>query len=168
MEYTICLRKKIKDDHIETVEASTPESNYTNYRPDRCIFDSVIEIEDTYAATIRYDEGAILSYSVNFSLPYEGYRLAINGTKGRIETMEYHAPSRTPFPTPEQTIDYFPLFGSKETIHVINRKGGHGGGDPVLLEDLFLGIEPRAPILFYLVLQMALMPCQQVKQYGAQ
>ncbi|MBU3536134.1 oxidoreductase, partial [Alkalihalobacillus clausii] len=71
--------------------------------------------------------------------------LAINGTNGRIETQEYHAPSRTPFPVPEQTIDLFPLFGAKETIHVVQKEGGHGGGDPVIQEDLFLGEDPTRP-----------------------
>lgn len=136
---------QVKDDHLGSVAADPGRAPYSEYRPDKCIFDAEIDIEDTYAATVRYDGGALLSYSVNFSLPYEGYRLAINGTKGRIETTEFHAPSRTPFPTPVQTIDYFPLFGSKETIHVVHREGGHGGGDPALLEDLFLGPDPRRP-----------------------
>ncbi|WP_059102603.1 Gfo/Idh/MocA family protein [Shouchella shacheensis] len=131
---------KVRDDHIKSDTGR--EKGYTDYRPDQCIFDSDIDIEDTYTGTVRYDKGSLLSYSINFSLPYEGYRLAINGTKGRIESMEYHAPSRVPFPTPEQTIDYIPLFGSKETIHVVKREGGHGGGDPVLQEDLFWGADP--------------------------
>ncbi|MDQ0300194.1 putative dehydrogenase [Salibacterium salarium] len=133
----------VQDDHIDS--DMRRREGYTNYHTDRCVFDSDIHIEDTYAASIRYEQGTLLSYSVNFSLPYEGYRLAINGTKGRIETMEYHAPSRVPFPTPEQTIDYFPLFGAKETIHVVEREGGHGGGDPVIQEDIFLGENPRRP-----------------------
>ncbi|WP_431800475.1 Gfo/Idh/MocA family protein [Halobacillus andaensis] len=133
----------VKDDHIDSDEAR--KDGYTNYRPDQCVFDSDIEIEDTYTATIQYDKGALLSYSINFSLPYEGYRLAINGTKGRIETTEFHAPSRVPFRVPEQTIDYFPLFGSKETIHVLQQEGGHGGGDPVIQEDIFLGEDPSRP-----------------------
>ncbi|MDF2838113.1 MAG: oxidoreductase, partial [Paenibacillus sp.] len=136
----------VPDDHLGSLDAGkTTSFPYSGYRPDRCIFDSDIEIEDTYTATVKYDRGALLSYSVNFSLPYEGYRLAINGTKGRIETLEYHMPGRTPFPTPVQTIDYFPLFGSKETIHVVHREGGHGGGDPLLLEDLFMGESVRRP-----------------------
>ncbi len=134
---------KVQDDHIDS--DIKQHSGYTNYRPDQCIFDSEIAIEDTYTATIKYDQGALLSYSINFSLPYEGYRLAINGTKGRLETMEYHAPSRVPFPIPVQTIDYFPLFGSKEIIHVVEREGGHGGGDPVIQEDIFLGEDPLRP-----------------------
>ncbi|WP_223701492.1 Gfo/Idh/MocA family protein [Sutcliffiella deserti] len=132
---------KVKDDHL--LESLENTNLYTDYRPDACIFDSGIDIEDTYAAVVKYDQGALLSYSVNFSAPYEGYRLAINGTKGRIETTEYHEPSRIPFPIPmQQTIDYFPLFGSKEIIHVVHTEGGHGGGDPLLLEDLFLGPDP--------------------------
>ncbi|RKL65261.1 oxidoreductase [Salipaludibacillus neizhouensis] len=137
-------RFQVPDDHLESLEEGK-KYPYTNYRPDQCIFDSEINIEDTYSATIKYNRGALLSYSVNFSLPYEGYRLAINGTKGRLETVEYHAPGRTPFPTPKQTIDYFPLFGSKETIHVVHREGSHGGGDPLLLEDLFMGEDRRRP-----------------------
>ncbi|MBD1379398.1 Gfo/Idh/MocA family protein [Metabacillus arenae] len=131
----------VADDHYTMKEMRA--GNYTNYRPDACIFDSEIDIEDTYTATVKYDKGALLSYSINFSLPYEGYRLAINGTKGRIETQEFHAPSRVPFPVPEQTIEYYPLFGSKEIIHVVQTPGGHGGGDPILLEDIFLGADPR-------------------------
>jgi len=126
------------DDHLSLFDTKT--KSYSGYRPDACIFDSDIDIEDTYTAVVKYDKGAMLSYSVNFSLPYEGYRLAINGTKGRIETKE--VVKRSQSHGGEQTIDYFPLFGGKETIHVVHRQGGHGGGDPLLLEDLFLGPDP--------------------------
>ncbi|MGV2442235.1 Gfo/Idh/MocA family oxidoreductase, partial [Bacillus atrophaeus] len=51
-------------------------------------------------------------------------------------------PSRIPFAFPEQTIEYYPLFESKQTIQVVKNEGGHGGGDPLLLEDLFLGRDP--------------------------
>lgn len=130
------------DDHVTAVDIQP--ANFTGYRPDGCIFDSEIDIEDTYTAVVKYDKGAMLSYSVNFSVPYEGYRLAINGTKGRIETKEIMS-GRAGFHVPEQSIDYFPLFGSKETIHVVPRAGGHGGGDPLILEDLFLGPDPLRP-----------------------
>ncbi|MED1741488.1 Gfo/Idh/MocA family oxidoreductase [Bacillus swezeyi] len=129
-----------EDDHIKANENQHPL--YTGYRPDACIFDEEIDIEDTYAAVLKYDGGALLNYSVLFSAPYEGYRLAINGTKGRLETKEYHAPGRVPFEVQEQTIEYFPLFESKETIRVVRQPGGHGGGDPLLLEELFSGKDP--------------------------
>ncbi|MGO4497282.1 Gfo/Idh/MocA family oxidoreductase [Paenibacillus sp. 2RAB27] len=131
-----------EDDHLTNMVVE-PSSNI-GYRADSCIFDSDIDIEDTYVAAIKYNKGAMMSYSVNFSLPYEGYRLAINGTKGRIETQEILSKRATNQIT-EQTIDYFPLFGGKETIHVVPRPGGHGGGDPLILEDLFLGADPLRP-----------------------
>jgi predicted dehydrogenase len=130
----------IADDHVTI--GSEKSSPYSNYRRDACIFDSAIDIEDTYTAVVKYDKGALLSYSINFSLPYEGYRLAINGTKGRLESQHFHS-SRVPFEVPVQTIEYYPMFGSKEVIHVLHNEGGHGGGDPILLEDLFLGPDPR-------------------------
>lgn len=135
----------VVDDHIGAVGTVDAQAPYSEYRSDACIYDSQIDIEDTYSVNVKYNGGALLTYSVNFSLPYEGYRLAINGTKGRIESMEYHSSGRVPFPVPVQTIDYFPLFGSKETIHVVHRQGGHGGGDPTLLEDIFLGPDPKRP-----------------------
>jgi predicted dehydrogenase len=135
----------VVDDHIGAVGTADAQAPYSEYRSDACIYDSQIDIEDTYSVNVKYNGGALLTYSVNFSLPYEGYRLAINGTKGRIESMEYHSSGRVPFPVPVQTIDYFPLFGSKETIHVVHRQGGHGGGDPTLLEDIFLGPDPKRP-----------------------
>ncbi|QHZ48114.1 MULTISPECIES: Gfo/Idh/MocA family protein [Bacillus] len=129
-----------EDDHIKADD--NQHLLYSGYRPDACIFDEEIDIEDTYAAVLKYDGGAILNYSLLFSAPYEGYRLAINGTKGRLETKEYHAPGRIPFEVDEQTIDYFPLFESKETIRVVQKPGGHGGGDPLLMEELFSGKDP--------------------------
>lgn len=135
----------VKDDHLGSVKSARELQPYTGYRPDMCIFDKEIAIEDTYAATVKYSAGALLSYSINFSLPYEGYRLAINGTKGRIETQEYHAPSRIPFPIPQQTVDYYPLFGAKEIVYVVRREGTHGGGDPVIQEDMFMGVDPNRP-----------------------
>lgn len=135
-----------KDDHLGSVSTTKAAGNYTDYRPDACIFDSEINVEDTYTATIRYNKGALVSYSANYSCPYEGYRLAINGTKGRIETQEYHAVHRCPFPPPRQTIQFFPLFGgARETIEVLQTEGGHGGGDPLILDDLFYGPDPRRP-----------------------
>lgn len=130
----------IIDDHLGTVISSKPP--YTGYQPDRCIFDSQINIEDTYVVSARYDQGAFLSYSVCFSAPYEGLRLAINGTKGRIELTEYDTAGtpRLPFEAPPYTLDYLPLFGyGRERIDVLPGIGGHGGGDGVILAELFLG-----------------------------
>ena len=42
-----------------------------------------------------------------------------------------------------QYIDYFPIFEGRERIHVPKGEGGHGGGDPLLREDIFLGEDPN-------------------------
>ena len=134
--------KKVRvDEHVD------PEQVYENYSMRQCIFDPQINIGDTYSVTAKYDGGAFLSYSLTGSVPYEGFRLGINGTKGRIEHTEYHAVNRTPFPHPgEFPIIYIPMFGGREQIDVVNLGGGHGGGDPLLLDELFLGPDHMAPV----------------------
>ncbi|MBO7146634.1 MAG: Gfo/Idh/MocA family oxidoreductase [Lentisphaeria bacterium] len=137
---------KIKDDHLESFDEArgvlyTPEI----YRPDMCIFDSEINIHDTIVANVRYANGVLLNYSANFSTPYEGYRLAINGTHGRIEAEEWGGMGSTAFPCPRATehyVDYYPIFGSRERLWIKPGVGGHGGGDPCILEDVFLGVDP--------------------------
>lgn len=130
----------MKDDHIDAF-VKKKKSEPGKLRHKACIFDSEITIEDTYAVIARYDKKAILNYSANFSCPFEGYRIAINGTEGRLEAT--HIISRGSYDVPKQVIEYYPLFGSgRETIEIVKRDGGHDGGDPALCEDLFLGPDP--------------------------
>ncbi len=136
----------VHDDHLDSF-AGRPNELYTPaiYRPDMCIFDSEINIHDTIVANVKYRNGALLNYSANFSTPYEGYRLAINGTLGRIETMEYGGAGGCALPNLNdgaQFIDYFPIFEGRERIHVPQGVGGHGGGDPLIREDIFIGEDP--------------------------
>ena len=134
----------VADDHINAFE--TKEKLFTDYRPDMCIFDSEIDIQDTIVGDVKYKNGVLLSYSANFSTPYEGYRLAINGTKGRLESMEFGGAGGASLPPPfegSQFVDYFPIFGGRERVHVPTNDGGHGGGDPLILEDIFIGEDPH-------------------------
>lgn len=136
----------VHDDHLDAFQSGkgllfTPAI----YRPDMCIFDSEINIHDTIIANIRYSNGVLLNYSANFSTPYEGFRLAVNGTHGRIEYEEWGGAGSTAFPCPrrdEKYIDYYPIFGSRERIWLVPASGGHGGGDSSILEDVFLGPDP--------------------------
>ncbi len=129
------------DEHVD------PQQVYEDYSPRQCIYDPQIDIEDTYSVTAKYDGGAFLSYSLNGSVPYEGFHLAINGTEGRIEYDELHGGKRLPFPQPaEQSVVYIPLFGGREQMDLINLGGGHGGGDPLLLDELFIGPDPLATV----------------------
>jgi len=127
------------------------------YAKDRYIYDEEIDIEDTYSAVIRYRSGVSMSYSCNFSTPWEGYTLAINGTKGRLEASHHSNPDPTgltPAPAEEDRIVLMPLFGGREEIRVPLAEGGHGGADPLIRRDLFLSpsaesLELRLPCNSY-------------------
>jgi predicted dehydrogenase len=62
-----------------------------NYHRDGCVFREDIDIYDTMSATVRYSNGAMMSYSLNAAMPIEGYRLAFNGEKGRLEVRDYES-----------------------------------------------------------------------------
>ncbi len=132
-----------EDDHINIFESK--DKLYSEYRPDMCIFDSEINIHDTFVVNVKYQNGVLLNYSANFSTPYEGYRLAINGTHGRLEALEFNNRGNEAMKHPyndERIVEYYPIFGGKERIHVLAGEGGHGGGDPLIREDIFLGQDP--------------------------
>ncbi|MCM8824915.1 MAG: Gfo/Idh/MocA family oxidoreductase [Candidatus Omnitrophica bacterium] len=103
-------------------------------------YDEDIDIEDTYSVAVRYKSGASMTYSFNASTPWEGYILGINGTGGRIETIQISTSSdRCPFPKPErQTITYIPLFGTRQIHDIPVVVGGHGGSDHVIKHDIFV------------------------------
>lgn len=104
------------------------------------IYDEDIAIEDTYSAVVIYRSGASMVYSANFSAPWEGYILGINGTAGRIESVYYAAPNRCPFPTNGcQTITYYPLFGGRQVYAFKQGEDKHGGSDLFLKRDIFMG-----------------------------
>ena len=70
------------------------------YLRDGCVFKEDVDISDTMNAVVRYSTGVSMSYSVNAFMPIEGYRLAFNGTKGRLEVRDYE---RQPWAVPEET-----------------------------------------------------------------
>jgi predicted dehydrogenase len=116
------------------------------YFRDRCVFSPEINIWDTRALTVRYQNRALLSYSLNNYAPYEGYKVAFIGTKGRIEQDVVEASyisghdGELERQTPDNNIrlEVFPLFEESYTLDVEVEAGGHGGGDKRLLEDVFL------------------------------
>lgn len=55
------------------------------YLRDRDVFSEGITIEDNLAVLVRYRGGALLTYSLNAHAPWEGYRVSVNGTHGRLE-----------------------------------------------------------------------------------
>ena len=66
----------------------TPSAEDGYFR-DHCVFREEIDIFDTMSAAILYENGVQVSYSLNTFMPIEGYHLAFNGKRGRIEIRQY-------------------------------------------------------------------------------
>jgi len=114
----------------------------SQYPRDTYIYDREIDIEDTYSAVIKYASGVSMSFSCNFSTPWEGYQLAINGSLGRVEASYRTVPDDTGHERPTRRADslvFMPLFGGREELPIARVAGGHGGSDPLLQRDLFVG-----------------------------
>jgi len=120
------------------------------YWSDRCVFSDDIDAEDTLVATVRYENGVLLTYSLNAFSPYEGQRIGFNGTKGRMEidlVSRYHGPDeegnvRVWSMDVPKVVKVNPLFGRPYEVEVPARTGGHGGADERIREHLF---RPDAP-----------------------
>ncbi|MGI6565825.1 MAG: Gfo/Idh/MocA family protein [Limnochordia bacterium] len=117
---------------------------YDGYLRDQSVFGDGISIEDTMAVVVRYNTKAILTYSLNTYMPWEGYRVAFNGTKGRIQVhvceksyVSGGAQVSAEGAAESKDIVVFPMFEEPYKVTVEEAEGGHGGGDPVLLRDLF-------------------------------
>jgi predicted dehydrogenase len=106
------------------------------YHRDGCVFKEDVDIFDTMNAVVKYSNGVQMSYSVNTFMPIEGYRVAFNGTEGRLEVRDFERQAWEP---PVDTeIDLIHNFGRKETISPTgSSEGGHGGGDTRLRDLIF-------------------------------
>ena len=133
--------------------------HYDGYRRDQDVFTGGITIEDNLALVVEYEGGPRLSYSLNAHSPWEGYRVAVNGTEGRaeLEVVEraavlHSTDTKTvvdPSATPVEEEDAVRRNGERLVVQrhweaayevpIINGEGGHGGGDELLLSDLFNG-----------------------------
>lgn len=106
------------------------------------VYDDEIDSLDTISAIIGYRGGAGASYLINFSSPWEGYRLVVNGTQGQLETVSPHR-SHGDIPLGEFIV-HRPLFGEPVQIRVATGFGTHEGADPLMRRDLFCGPDRRS------------------------
>ncbi len=105
------------------------------YTRDGCVFREDVNIWDTMTANVKYTNDVVMSYSVNAFTPYEGYRIAFNCSKGRLEHWNHE---RQPWAVPAQDeIRVTKNFGNTEIIVVKAAEGGHGGGDTRLRDMVF-------------------------------
>jgi predicted dehydrogenase len=72
----------------ESMRLYVDHEKYDGYIRDNCLFRKEIDIFDKMAVQIKYANGVQVSYSLTAYSPYEGFRIAFNGKKGRMETWE--------------------------------------------------------------------------------
>jgi predicted dehydrogenase len=142
------------------------------YLRDSDVFAEGITIEDNLSLVVGYRGGPSMTYSLNAHSPWEGYRVAINGTEGRLEldvvershvqvaaTDSMLGPDARKAPVVDPSAvsddtgagaarDVRP-FGSRlrlqrhwaaaEVVEIPEALGSHGGGDAMLLDDVFRG-----------------------------
>ena len=113
---------------------------YDGYLRDGCVFKNDINIFDKMSATINYANGVQVAYSLTTYSPYEGYRLAFNGTKGRLDYWSQHS-------KPTQDVDFdevvlFKNFSKRQYIQIPQITTTHGGSDDILRDQIFI---PNTP-----------------------
>lgn len=117
---------------------------HDGYFRDRCVFRSDIEIEDTMNVVVTYENHVTMSYSLNAFNAWEGYVIVFNGTKGRLEhKIEEQVSTSGDGSVPGAIkgdgtyIRIYPLRTPAYEVPVWSGVGGHGGGDDVMLKELF-------------------------------
>ena len=125
-----------KDEHF--MKLYVANEKYDGYLRDSCVWKEDINIYDKMAVQVKYANNVQMSYSLTAYSPYEGYRIAFNGTKGRLETWIH---SRQPWP--KENYDQLRItdnFGKTKLINSSKGRGSHAGGD-IRLRAQLLGTE---------------------------
>ncbi len=121
----------MEDPLLEELYFKTEEED--GYFRDRCVFAEEINIEDTMSVTVKYSGGTILTYSLIAYSPYEGWRMEINGTRGRLEAFCDYGDIKG------EHLKLFKNNGEVVTYKIKKPEGTHGGGDIRLRRMLFKG-----------------------------
>jgi predicted dehydrogenase len=129
----------------ELKELYLDNEQYDGYFRDRCVFRPDIDIEDTMNVQVRYNTGVTLAYSLNAFNAWEGYLISFNGTKGRLEhkaeeVVYINGDGSVPgaIKSDGTYLRIYPLRAPAYEVKVWTGEGGHGGGDDVMLAELFL------------------------------
>ncbi|QKS69739.1 Gfo/Idh/MocA family oxidoreductase [Paenalkalicoccus suaedae] len=114
------------------------------YQRDQSVFGDGIDIEDTLAVNVVYKNKAVLSYSLNAYQSWEGFHVILNGTKGRLEAkvversyVNSGGKKADEGALEERKLMVMPMFSESYEVEMEEGVGGHGGGDPILLNDIF-------------------------------
>ncbi len=123
---------------------------YDGYFRDRCVFRPEIDIEDTMNVIVKYNTNVTMAYSLNAFNAWEGYYVIFNGTLGRLEHkieeqlyMSGDGGVQGGIKKGAATIQIFPLRGDNYSVDIWEGKGSHGGGDDVMLNDIFNPVKTK-------------------------
>jgi hypothetical protein len=90
-----------------------------------------------------------MTYSLNAYMPWEGYNIAFNGSKGRLEVnvveksyINAGGDKGDEGALVGKKLTLKPMFGKPYDVPFDEGKGGHGGGDLVMLNDIFGDPQP--------------------------
>ncbi|MEO7496432.1 MAG: Gfo/Idh/MocA family oxidoreductase [Massilia sp.] len=119
---------------------------HDGYFRDQCVFRPEISIEDTMSVMVRYDNGVQLSYALSAYDAWEGYHIAFNGTKGRIEhriveSAGVAGANEVQSMSVGVSTRVIPIRGPARDLEIWTGQGAHGGGDDVMLTEIF-GVAP--------------------------
>ncbi|WP_309380156.1 Gfo/Idh/MocA family oxidoreductase [Cerasicoccus frondis] len=144
---------KTMDDHANLKGLYLDAEHLDGYIRDQNVFGDGISIEDTMNVNVLYQNGAQMSYSLTAFSPWEGYRVAFNGTKGRIELDELESSYISAGDshisdgcTHSTRLTLMPLWEKPTHVEFPQGEGGHGGGDINLLADLFAPQKSKDPL----------------------
>jgi predicted dehydrogenase len=120
---------------------------HDGYFRDQCVWRPEINIEDSMTVNVRYDNGVQLNYGLQAYDAWEGYHIAFNGTKGRlehsiVESAGVAGANAVQSRSDKVTTRVIPLRGMARDIEPWTGTGGHGGGDDVMLEEIFGDMQP--------------------------
>ncbi|KAI0096916.1 hypothetical protein GGR51DRAFT_542278 [Nemania sp. FL0031] len=132
------------DEHPQLKAMYLDAEHEDAYYRDQSVFGDGISIEDTMNLLVRYKNGAVLTYSLTAYAPWEGFRVNFNGTGGRLEMevvensyVNSGGDQAAEGSLERRTLLLRPLFEKPREIEIEDGLGAHGGGDTVLLNDLF-------------------------------
>ncbi len=121
--------------------------SHDGYYRDRCVFADSIDIEDSMHLAVDYRNGVKMTYSLNAFCPQEGYAITFYGSEGAlehrcVESTYINADGSVPGVTTTGTwTRVLPHHAPSYEVALWKAEGGHGGGDPVMLDDIF-GVNP--------------------------
>lgn len=121
------------DDHLMNLYVKAESED--GYLRDACVFRNKINIWDTMNVQVQYHNRVTMSYSLNAFMPYEGYFVGFNGTRGRLDARIYH---NQPWKI-ENMADFRIThnFGQSKTFNISSGGGGHWGADQIMQNNIF-------------------------------